>query len=136
MNNYNYYEAVKTALKEHLEEEFESCYSDVESIEELEEKLHDNCWANDHVTGNASGSYFFNSWESRECVIDNIDLCKEAIEEFCCESREIAEHFLNEDWEYFDVTIRCYVLGSCIYELLEEGREDFEEWLESKEENE
>jgi hypothetical protein len=74
----------------------------------------------DSVTGNASGSYTFNRWTAKEYVADNMELLKDALDEFCTESRTIAEHFLNEDWEYFDVSIRCYLLGSVISEVLDE----------------
>lgn len=49
-----------------------------------------------------------------------MNLCIEALKEFCVESETIAEKFLKEDWEYFDVTIRCNLLGCAISEVLEE----------------
>lgn len=51
-------------------------------------------------------------------------------------SREIGNRFLDEDWEWLDVTIRCYILGSVISELLEDAEEDFNNWLEEKESEE
>lgn len=130
---YNYYEAMKADIKQYLEDEFENCYSDVDSLEELSEKLHDDLWINDSITGNGSGSYTFNSLEAKKYVLDNMDLCKEALVEFCTPAEEIGKRFLEEDWEYLDVTIRCYILGSVISELLEDAEEDFEKWLEEKE---
>lgn len=119
MMNYNYMEAMKEDIKAYLEDEFEYRYSDLDR-DELEESLHDDLWINDSVTGNASGSYTFNSNVAKEYVLDNIELCKDALNEFCVEASEIGDHFLNEDWEYFDVTIRCYLLGQAISEVLEE----------------
>jgi hypothetical protein len=131
--SYNYYESMKANIKQYLEDEFERCYSNVDSLEELSEKLHDDLWTNDSITGNASGSYTCNSSEAKEYVLDNMDLCKEALESFCTPAEEIGNRFLDEDWEYLDVTIRCYILGSVISELLEDAEEDFEKWLEEKE---
>lgn len=80
----------------------------------LIEHLNDELWTCDSVTGNASGSYTFNRLEAREYVIDNMDLLNEAIEVFCIDAETVAEKFLAENWEYFDVTIRCYILGEAI----------------------
>jgi hypothetical protein len=112
-------EAMKQDIKAYLEDEFEYRYNDIDR-DELEQELHDDLFINDNVTGNASGSYTFCSATAKEYVIDNVDLCKEALNEFCVDSSEVTDHFLSEDWEYFDVTIRCYLLGQAIAEVLEE----------------
>jgi hypothetical protein len=130
---YNYYEAMKEDVKQFLEDEFFNQYSDVDSLEELSDRLNDDLFIHDSITGNASGSYTCNSSEAKEYVLDNMDLCKEALVEFCTPAEEIGNRFLDEDWEYLDVTIRCYILGSVISELLEDAEEDFEKWLEEKE---
>ena len=130
---YDYLEEMKADIKQHLEENFEYKYSNVESLEELGEMLNDNLWTADSVTGNASGSYFCNSYRARECVLDNMDTCKEALAEFCIDAETIGEKFLNDEWEYLDVTIRCYLLGQAIGETLQDIKEDFETWLEKKE---
>lgn len=39
---------------------------------------------------------------------------------FCTPAEEIGNKFLNENWEYLDVTARCYVLGMAISEVLDE----------------
>lgn len=130
---YNYYESTEKNIKAFLEEEFSYRYSDVESIDELQENLNDDLWANDSVTGNGSGSYTFDRNKAKENVVGNMELCVEALKEFCVEPETIAEKFLDEDWEYFDVTIRCYILGGCISSVMEEIEDDFNNWLEEKE---
>ena len=50
----------------------------------------------------------------KEEIQEKLDILKEALSEFCVDSDTLADHFMNEDWEYFDVTIRCYLLGSAI----------------------
>ena len=117
--NYNYMDAMKQDIKAYLEDEFEYRYSEMDH-DELEQELYDDLWINDSVTGNASGSYTFCRATAKEYVIDNMEICKEAIDEFCVDANTVADKFLSEDWEYFDVTIRCYLLGSAIAEVLDE----------------
>ena len=54
-----------------------------------------------------------------------MDLLEEAVEEFGIDSADIGTHFLAEDWEWMDVTIRCYILSQCIAEVLEEYADKF-----------
>ena len=89
-----------------------------ESREELEECLNDDLWAEDSVTDNGSGSYTFDREEARNCVIGNEDLAEEMIKEYCIEAEEVAKHLF--DYEWFDVSIRCYLLGDAIAKALDE----------------
>lgn len=121
---YNYLEAMKSDIKDYIKNEVNtSNYSD---REELESDLNDILWNEDGVTGNASGSYTFNCAESFGYVDDNMDLLSEACEELCITNETVGEKFLNEDWEYFDVTIRCYLLSQAISEALDEIENDLE----------
>lgn len=118
---YNYQEAMKADILEYIRENY--------TVEELQDllfdpddfgsRLHDDLWIVDSVTGNASGSYTFNSYRAREYVMENFDLLKEACSEFCCMDT-LGEKIVDEQWEYCDVTIRCYLLGQIIPEALEE----------------
>ena len=85
----------------------------------FEELLNDNLWTDDSVTGNGSGSYTFNRWKAQEYVLDNMELLFEALGEFGCSYDEIGRRFMNEDFEYFDVTIRCYLLSGAISQVLD-----------------
>ena len=131
MCNYNYLEAMVEDILEYIRNEIE--LSDFSDREELEEELNDKLWIEDSVTGNASGSYTFNTWKAKEYVTDNMGLVTEMCTEFGLDSVSVAEHFLEEDWEYFDVSIRCYLLGQAIAkaldiaEALDELDYDFEE---------
>lgn len=120
MKKYNYLEAMKEDIKNFLEDKFEYRYSDYEDKDELQEALHDDLWTEDNVTGNGSGSYTFCRETAKSYVLDNMEECIEALKGFCVEPETIAEKFLDEDWEYFDVTIRCYLLGQAIAEVLDE----------------
>lgn len=132
---YNYLEAVKEDVKEYIKDNV--------NLEEyrgnrdgLEEELNDTLWIDDSVTGNASGSYTFSRYKAAEYVMEDSDTVSEALREFCIEAETIADKFLARDWEYFDVTARCYVLGAAIYEVMEEleGAGAFEELEEQEEE--
>ena len=50
--------------------------------------------------------------------MENPDLLREAYEEFDCKDK-LGEDFIEENWENMDVTIRCYVLNSCINDALD-----------------
>jgi hypothetical protein len=131
MMNYNYREAMVSDILDYIREEI--TLSEYSSREDLAEYLEERLWICDRVTGNASGSYTFNSYTARECVLDNIDDLNDAFDEFCVDASEIGNHFILEDWEWMDVTIRCYLLGQCIesaIDLLEESDELETPWTE------
>lgn len=119
MSDYNYLEAVTADVLDYIREEVN--FSDFDTIEELEEKLNDELWICDSVTGNASGSYTFNTWKAEEYLAHNWDLLSEALRELCCSGT----HALEMGAEYCDVTIRCYLLGQAISAALEEIEEEF-----------
>lgn len=118
---YNYLEAMKSDIIDYIRNEVNT--NEYADSDELDAFLNDELWTVDSVTGNGSGSYHCNSYKSMECVIDNIDLLNEAITEFC-EDDVIGEKFLNEEWEWMDVTIRCYLLGQAISEALDEMEDE------------
>jgi copper oxidase (laccase) domain-containing protein len=115
---YNYYEAMKEDIKTALKYDYE--INTGKDLYELQEELYDEFWCWDSITGNGSGSYTFNNAEAEKYVKDNMELCRESLKEFCVEPDTVAERFLDGDFEYFDVMIRCYILSSVLYEVLEE----------------
>ena len=117
MKNYNYIEAVTSAVIDFIRDEVDA--DDYESREALSEFLNDELWTCDSVTGNASGSYTFNAYKAGEYDFADSDTVSEALREFCVDAETISEKFLNQDWEYFDVTARCYVLGQAIESALD-----------------
>lgn len=122
MFNYDYLSEMKNDVLAAIRDQYS--LADYESRDEFEQVLNDELWIDDGVTGNASGSYTFNSSRAQDYVTDNEELLKEALTEFCVDAETIADHFLNGDWEYFDVTIRCYLLGQAISEALDEIGDD------------
>lgn len=132
MKRYNYREAMREDILDYIRSEIN--LDDFRgNRDELEELLNDDLWTTDSVTGNASGSYTFNSNRAREYVLDNMDDLTDALREFCEDPAEIGSRFLREDWEGFDVTIRCYLLGECIAVVLDDLEDELEELNEDEE---
>ena len=123
---YNYLEAIIEDVKEAIKEYDITEFAD---REEFEERLNDDLWNADSVTGNASGSYHCNSNKSMECVLDNMDLLEEMCGEFGIDNETIGKKFLEGAWEWMDVSIRCYLLGQAISEALDDMEDEltFEE---------
>jgi hypothetical protein len=121
MNN-NYFEMVKEDCANYITENFNNIIAGMDEInaDSIYEKLYDELFIYDGVTGNGSGSYYFNSWKSKDAVFNDMDAVKEALTEFCTPAETIAEKFLAEDWEYFDVTARCYVLSGALVDAIDE----------------
>lgn len=93
--------------------------------QELQEYLDDSLWAEDEITGNGTyGGYFEKQEDARISVLDNFELCVEALREFCVPMEKVAEEFLDENWKYFDSTIRCYLLWNVIDSILEDIYEE------------
>lgn len=92
---------------------------DFDDLDDFEQKLNDDLWIDDSVTGNGSGSYTFNTNVAKEYVEDNFDLLLSAYREFGYCEFPIAE----EEWEKWDVTIRCYLLAECIQAAILETSE-------------
>lgn len=122
MTNYNYLEAVISDVLDYIKEEI-NLDEWKGNREGLEEKLNDELWTVDSVTGNASGSYTFNSWEAEENLAHNWDLLAEALDEFGQDGTDV----LKQGAETMDVTIRCYLLGQAIAEALDELEEELAE---------
>ena len=121
MERYDYLEAMKNDIREYLEDNYtsEELAEALEDVAEFESTLCDDLWIVDSVTGNASGSYFFNTWRAEEAIFHNLDLLGEAMREFCCDVDA-----LSKGAEWCDVTIRCYLLGQAVADVLEELTEE------------
>ena len=109
-------------LDNYTKEEIKKELLTSESRWAFEDKLRDQFWADDSVTGNASGSYTFNAYKAEEYIAHNLDLLREAFDEFGCNYSEA----LEKGAEYYDVTIRCYLLPSIICYVLDKFYNEFE----------
>lgn len=113
MEQYDYYEVVKSDVLDYIR--LNISIDDYEDRDSLEEFLNNTLWAEDCVTGNGSGSYTFNTYRAEEYLCHNLDLLQEAVENF-----GYSTDVLKDGAEACDVTIRCYILGQCISEALDE----------------
>lgn len=122
MERYNYYEAVRNDVKDYISEHYDKdALRDVYDWDRFKDELHDDMFADDSVTGNASGSYTFNAWEAEENLCHNLDLLSEAQSEF-----GVNGDILRDGPEACDVTIRCYILRQSIDEVVDEIQEEIE----------
>lgn len=114
---YDYRQAVKDSIEDYLDENYtkeEILDRIYEDVDRFREELYDDMFISDSVTGNASGSYFFNTWKAEEALCHNLDLMVEAYQEFG--KFPSADNFSAEA---ADVTIRCYLLGEMLSEVLD-----------------
>lgn len=116
---YDYREAMTEDVKEWIEENVDLTEW-TEDREGLEQQLNDDLWTEDSITGNASGSYYFNSYKAEESIAHNWDLLSEALDEF----GENNINVIEKGAEWADVTIRCYLLESAISDVLDEMEEN------------
>ena len=82
--------------------------------DEFAQTINDDLWADDSVTGNASGSYYCNAYRAEEAIAHNWDLIADAIDEWDC------ANILRKGPEAIDVTIRCYLLSQAIDAALDQ----------------
>lgn len=108
MKKYNYYDSIKEDVKEYLKETKERDFN----------KLYDEMFLEDSITGNASGSYTFSTYQAEENLAHNYGLLKEACDEFGVD----LDFAIEKGAEYGDVTIRCYLLDQVLSEVLEETK--------------
>ena len=116
MEQYDYRSAICEDIREYIKEN--EIVVTNNKREELEEELHDKLWLCDSVTGNASGSYTFNSWQAEEYLCHNLNLLAEAIDDFGADAGTYKD--CMESAETADVTIRCYLFRECLSSVLDE----------------
>lgn len=118
---YNYEIEMREDIKNYIQE------NDRTAANTTFNDLYDELWIADSVTGNGSGSYTFNSAEAAKNLMENDGLVTDALLYFDIDNDVISEKFLNHDYEYFDVTIRCYLLRSVLSDVWDEMVEEWEE---------
>lgn len=114
MEIYDYKEAMRKDIRQYLEENWE----EGKRIEDKDrDTLYDDMFVDDGVTGNGSGSYTFDSFKAEEYVCHNLNLLGEALDEFCVDGNTLREKMSGE---WADVTIRCYLMGQLLDDVIEE----------------
>lgn len=79
INYQNFLDEVRDDLKQMIIDN----YPTRKALEEADrDTIYDEAFIDDSVTGNGSGSYYFNTWKSRENVMNNEEVVEEMIDEF------------------------------------------------------
>lgn len=127
MERYDYRMQVTEDICDWIKQNLEEVTEQAQTMDrdDLTDWMRDELWAEDSVTGNASGSYFCNAWRAEEAICHNFDLLQDALDEFGCDLNSLTGA------EGADVTIRCYLLGECISQALYEMEEEI--WTEEEE---
>lgn len=82
--------------------------------DELLEEITDRLMLSDEVTGNASGSYTFNTMQAEQNLVGNWNLLEEAVSELAP-----GTDVLSKGAEWCDVLIRIYLLDQAVEQALE-----------------
>lgn len=118
--SYNYLNAVIEDVKQAIDDNY-NLNEYRGNREELENKLNDDLWIDDSVTGNASGSYYCNTWKAEESLAHNLDTLAEVASEWGIEPT-ISDGY-EHGAEWWDVTIRCFYLSQAIASVLDDIEE-------------
>lgn len=116
MDKYDYRQAVRDDILDYIKEH--DIHVTNKNREEVQGFLYDTLFVEDSVTGNASGSYTFNTWKAEEYLCHNLDLLAEAIDELGADAGTYKDCI--ESAETADVVIRCYLLTECLSSVLDE----------------
>lgn len=116
MDKYDYRQAVRDDILDYIKEHDIKVTDN--NREYVEGFLYDTLFVEDSVTGNASGSYTFNTWKAEEYLCHNLDLLAEAIDELGADAGTYKDCI--ESAETADVVIRCYLLTECLSSVLDE----------------
>jgi hypothetical protein len=119
MEKYNYRAALINDIKTYITNNPQE-WADPFVTDDIFNYWYDILWAEDCVTGNGSNWYAKES-ECEEFLTHNVNLALEAFEEFAVDVKAIFNAATNGNAARFiDCTIRCYLLGECLGQVLEE----------------
>ena len=122
---YSYKEVVRSDVREWID-------NNKDQIEGLDrhdayEVVYDSCWVADEVTGNASGSYTFSRYEARQNFFnddDSDDYISQMIEDGFMSADELGKKISESNWEYIDLSIRCWLLCDAVTDIIDEMYDD------------
>lgn len=137
MESYNYKEAVVEDVYDYLVEN-EITWSSY-NRDRVEGNLQDELFVSG-VTGNDNGSYTFSTSKAHQYIQGDrnaMQYIREMARDFGCSGEDLSEHFMDEDWEWFDVSIRCYLLYGAISDAMDMVEEENPyKWNEDEDEEE
>ena len=122
---YNYKGQIRADVKEWIE-------NNKEQIEGLDrhdsyEVVYDSCWVDDSVTGNASGSYTFSSYEARQNFYEDTyseEYLEQMVDDGFADAMEVGKKIIASNYEWLDVSIRCWLLCDAVSDVLDEYYDD------------
>lgn len=122
-----YRNQVKSDIKDYLTQEdlWPTAEPGTSEYEEQRDAAYDRCYMADSITGNASGSYTFNTWQAEENVCHL--LWDEDLWLLLNGSMEVNPADMAKGPEYIDVSIRCALVSECLDAVLEEKQEQSDE---------
>ena len=122
MTDYNYILAMEDDIRNYLEYDYD--FLDYDDFDSAYDELYNKLWMSDSVTGNASGSYTCNTYKAEEYLCHNMELLINA----CYQFGQSIGDAVERGAEYCDVTIRCHLLSSVLYGVLEELNDKYNYW--------
>lgn len=115
---YNYRIEMKQDILDYINRNI--TLDDWEFRDDLEDYLYNEMWADNYITGNG-GNYYDTEISCESYLAYNLDLMMKACEEFCVDMKMLLQHYHDDDLaRYLDCTIRCYLLGEVLYDILNE----------------
>lgn len=122
-----YRDQVKSDIKDYLTQEdlWPTAEPGTSEYEEQRDAAYDRCYMADSITGNASRSYTFNTWQAEENVCHL--LWDEDLWLLLNGSMEVNPADMAKGPEYIDVSIRCALVSECLDAVLEEKQEQSDE---------
>ena len=131
MEKYDYERSIIRAIIDYIHDNHITIdWTDTE--DNIIEDLIDILWNEDCVTGNGT-QYYDTEDKCFGYLCQNSDILYEAVQEFCIDDNinMLIQHFENKTLaQYFDATIRCYLLNSCIYQAIQElKKEEYENFF-------
>lgn len=118
---YSYKDAVRSDVRDWIEDNREQ----IEGLDRADayDVVYDSCWVDDSVTGNVSGSYTFSRCEARQNFFnddDSDDYISQMIEDGFISADELGKKILESNWEYIDLSIRCWLLCDAVSDVLDD----------------
>lgn len=133
MAKYDYLEALCEDIRTYFNDELDlvEFFEDTYWVKERAcNKLNEDLWDNDSVTGNGYSGYCTEE-EAGHNLAGNWNLLGEALSEFGCSAESIAKGA-----KFCDTTIRCYLLSQAVSIVVDEMYDKAQELVDDDEEEE
>ncbi len=119
MEKYDYRTALVNDIKEYIKDNPQE-WADPLETDDIFDHWYNILWTEDCVTGNGY-NWYATEEECEEFISSNVDLGFKVLEEFGVDMKTLYNAATeNRAARYVDCTIRCYLLGECLEQALEE----------------